>query len=305
MKAECQQIYSIRDTCVSGWLRRTAGGTILASIRGMAIPFRPSAARLAHPAKRWLEVLARWGFVANAVVYLIVGTLALKWGLGAGGRLTDPDGAFRALEQEPFGKPLLIILIPGFFSYALWRFLAAFYDGDRDGSSPVGMFSRAFGVLKGVLYAGLGLSAWRLALGSGDDRSGWVSEVLHGSAGRPLMFAAAAALLAFAAFEFYRAMHSRLSQGLHLALTNGEARRWIVRISRFGIGARALVIAAFAFLLFRYAEAGRSSLPAAQQSFHVLGQVHPALYIVAGSGIVAYGIYLIVLANYRRVDTGA
>lgn len=270
----------------------------------MAVPFRQSAARLTHPAKRWLEVLARWGFVANAVVYLIVGTLALKWGLGAGGRLTDPDGAFRALEREPFGKPLLITLIPGFFSYALWRFLAAVYDGDRDGSSAGGVLSRAFGVLKGVLYAGLGLSAWRLAAGSGDGHSGWVSGVLLGSAGRPLMFAVGAALLAFSAFEFYRALQSRLSQGLHLAVGSDGARRWIVGISRFGIGARALVIAAFAILLFRYAAAGRNSLPATQQSFHVLGQVHPALYIVAGTGIVAYGIYLIVLANYRRVEIG-
>ena len=271
----------------------------------MAVPFRQSAVRLAHPARRWLEVLARWGFVANAVVYLIVGTLALKWGLGAGGRLTDADGAFRTLEREPFGRPLLITLIPGFFSYALWRFLPAFYDGDRDGSGPAGMFCRAFGVLKGLLYAGLGLSAWRLALGSGADRSGWFSDVLRGSAGRPLMFTAAAALLAFAAFEVYRAMQSRLSQGLHLAVGNDRARRWIVGISRFGIGARALVIAAFAILLFRYAADGRKTLPAAQQSFHMLGQVHPALYIVAGTGIVAYGIYLIVLAHYRRVDTGA
>lgn len=270
----------------------------------MAVPFRQSAARFAHPAKRWLEVLARWGFVANAVVYLIVGTLALKWGLGAGGRLTDADGAFRALEREPFGKPLLITLIPGFFSYALWRILAAFYDGDRDGRSLGAMCSRAFGVLKGVLYAGLGLSAWRLAVGSGDDRAGRVSDVLRGGAGGPLMFAAAAALMAFAAFEFYRAMQSRLSQGLHLAVSSGGTRRWIVGISRFGIGARALVIAAFAIQLFRYAAAGRNSLPAAPQSFHLLGQVHPALYIVAGTGIVAYGIYLIVLANYRRVEIG-
>ncbi len=149
-----------------------------------AIPFRQPAAHFTHPARRWLELFTRWGFVANAIVYLIVGTLALKWGLGAGGRLTDPDGAFLALHREPFGRPLLIALIPGFFSYALWRVLAAIYDGDGDGSDAAGLFNRAFGVLKGILYAALGISAWQLVSGSADSGSSWTSDLLHSGAGR-------------------------------------------------------------------------------------------------------------------------
>jgi hypothetical protein len=35
-----------------------------------------------HPARGWLELLARWGFIANGIVYLIVGALALRWALG-------------------------------------------------------------------------------------------------------------------------------------------------------------------------------------------------------------------------------
>lgn len=280
-------------------------GTELATTAGVAaIPFRPHAAPLTRPARRWLELLTRWGFVANAIVYFIVGALALKWGLGAGGRLTDADGAFMALQREPFGKPLLIALIPGFFSYALWRVLAAFYDGDGDGSSPAGLFCRAFGLLKGALYAGLGISAWRLASGQGDSGSS-AATLLDGGAGGAILFAVAAGLLAFAAFEIYRALQSRLSHGLRLHDTRAETRRWIVRVSRFGIGARALVIGAFAVLLFGAASAGRARLPRAEESFHVLGAVHPALYVIAGAGIVAYGVYLIVLAQYRRVETGA
>jgi hypothetical protein len=250
--------------------------------------------------------LARWGFVANAIVYFIVGVLALKWGIGEGGRLTDSDGVFRELQRQSFGTPLLIALIPGFFSYAAWRLLAAIYDGDRDGSGAAGLFCRAVGLLKAALYAALGVSAWRLVSGGASTgSSSWSDGLLRSSAGRPLMFVVAAALIAFAGFEIARALQSRLSKGLRLYDTSAETRRWIVRVSRFGIGARALVIGSFAILLFERASSGRTAVPRAQQSFVALGHVHPALFVVAAAGLVAYGVYLVVLARYRRVETGA
>jgi hypothetical protein len=232
-----------------------------------------------------------------------MGTLALRWAMGAGGRLTDPEGAFRELQRQPFGTPLLFALIPGFFSYALWRMLTAIYDGDRDGTSWSGLFCRAFGVLKGLIYAAAGVTALRLASSSPGDSSGWVHSVLAGPAGPFILFVVAGSLLAFGCFEIYRAFQAQLSRGLQLHAADPHAQRWIVAISRFGIGARGLVIAAFAVLLFRYAAAGRTQLPAAHQSIRFLGSIHPALYIFAAAGIIAYGLYLLVLARYRRVNT--
>ena len=260
-----------------------------------ALPF-PSARSLAHPARKWLEVLTRWGFIANGIVYLIIGVLAVRWALGAGGELIDPEGAFREMQEKPYGTPLLIALIPGFFSYAAWRLLAAFYDSERDGSSWGGLFARGFGALKGLLYAGLGLSAVRLAFHTSTGETSWVP-------GPAILLVVALGLAGFACFEMYRAFRAQLSQGLQLYGASAAAREWIVRVSRFGIGARGLVIGAFAVLLFRSAAAGRSQVPAAQQSLHFLGHVHPILYLLGGAGIVAYGIYLLVLARYRRIET--
>ncbi len=270
-----------------------------------AIPFNGTARAIGRPARRWLELLTRWGFIANAIVYIVVGALAVRWAMGAGGQLTDPEGAFRELQRQPFGTPLLIALIPGFFSYALWRVLAAFFDGDRDGRTWGGLFSRAFGVLKGLLYAALGMTAVRLAFSQGTRDLPWLRNILAGDSGPIVLFLVAAALLAFACFEMYRALHARLSQGLQLYGVGARAREWIVAVSRFGIGARGLVIGAFAVLLFRYAAAGQAHMPAAQQSIHVLGGIHPALYVLAAAGLIAYGVYLVVLARYRRVETAS
>jgi hypothetical protein len=81
------------------------------------------------------------------------------------------------------------------------------------------------------------------------------------------------------------------------------ARRWVVGISRFGIGARAAVIAAFGVLVLRAAARGSAETPGATESIHTVAQSSMPLYFLIGTGLLAYGLYLIVLAKYRRVRT--
>lgn len=268
-----------------------------------AAALRSSSRAVAQPARHWLEVLTRWGFVANAVVYLILGSLMMRWAVGAGGRLTDAEGALRALQRQPLGNALLIALIPGFFSYALWRFLTAFYDGENDGSNASGLFCRGFGMLKGFLYAAMGVTAIRLAFGTDFFEGHATSGLLRGTSGVVILFIVGLGLFVFAASEAYRAYHARLSQGLRLHGVSVTAHRWIVGISRFGIGARAAVIGAFAILLVRAAAAGRVHTPRPQDLLNVFSRSNTIVYVLIGAGLVAYGIYLLVLAKYRRVNT--
>src|SRR5512143_1892314 len=160
---------------------------------------------LLQPARNWLEWLARWGFIANAVVYLVIGALAMQWALGEGGRITDPGGAFMSIRKATGGNGLLIALSIGFLSYALWRVLAAVFDGDGDGSSASGIANRVFSVIKGCAYAALGIDAIHLALGSSGGASSWSGRVLASSAGPALVLAVGLAVFAFACYEMYRA----------------------------------------------------------------------------------------------------
>jgi hypothetical protein len=265
---------------------------------------RATANSALRPARRWLEDLARWGFIANALVYLIVGGLAVRGAIGdSGGRITDPEGALMAIRGASGGRVLLVALVAGFFSYALWRILAALFDGDRDGSSAPGIATRFFDVLKGAGYGVLGVDALRLATGSAHGRSRWVEDVFAGRFGRILMFAIGGGILAFGAYEMYRAYRAQLSEGLRLHDIGSSARKWVVGISRFGIGARALVIAAFAVLMLRAAAAGQSRAPETTASIRTAAHSEPALYFAIGAGLMAYGIYLVVLAKYRKVRT--
>jgi hypothetical protein len=256
-----------------------------------------------HPARGWLELLTRWGFIANAIVYLIVGGLALRWALGEGGRITDPEGAFHTIQRES-GNAFLIALIPGFFSYALWRVLAAIYDADGDGNGVGGIACRGFGLIKAGLYAALGMDAVRLAFGRSNGSERWATKLASSTAGPSIMFAVGAGLFLFACYELYRAYNARLSQGLRLHHISSRARLWIVGISRFGIAARALVIGAFGWLVIRAVTSGHAArTPRPTETLHIAAQSQPLLYVLIGAGLMAYGAYLIVLSQYRTVET--
>lgn len=61
----------------------------------------------------FLEPLARGGYAARGVVYLIVGGLATLAATGYGGQTTGSHGALASLLGEPLGDALLIIIAVG------------------------------------------------------------------------------------------------------------------------------------------------------------------------------------------------
>ena len=71
------------------------------------------------------EWLARAGFVSRGLIYGIIGILAIKLALGAGGKTTNQQGALKTIAHQPFGKVLLILVAIGLAGYALWRLVHA------------------------------------------------------------------------------------------------------------------------------------------------------------------------------------
>ena len=74
---------------------------------------------------RGFEWLARAGFVARGLIYGIIGILAIKLAVGAGGKTTNQQGALKTIAHQPFGKVLLILVAIGLGGYALWRLVRA------------------------------------------------------------------------------------------------------------------------------------------------------------------------------------
>src|SRR5579862_8206080 len=85
---------------------------------------------------RGFESLARSGFAARGLIYVIIGVLAIKLAVGAGGTTTNQQGALKTIAHQPFGKVLLVLVAIGLGGYALWRLIHALLGrGPEDSDS--------------------------------------------------------------------------------------------------------------------------------------------------------------------------
>lgn len=275
-----------------------ADGTVLVIMARMA-----STIRTAAP---WIERLARMGYVAKGVVHILVGWLAAQAAIGSGGSTTDSSGALRTIVDEPMGRTILGIIAVGLLGYALWRILEAVLDTAGRGTDGKGIAIRVGNAGKAVLYGGLGVEATRLAMGSASGSGGgaehWTRRLLEQPFGQVLVVIAGLGVIAYGVYQLVRAWRAKLSSDLSIGSIPVETRRWVIRISRFGIGARGVVFLLIGYLL---AMAGvreqASNAEGVGGALSILGR-EPLLLALVGIGLVAYGLYEFLNARYRRID---
>src|SRR5918997_6489379 len=101
------------------------------------------AEKAARHASPWVEWIARFGYAAKGVVYMVMGILAVLAAVEAGGgSTTDQNGAFQTIEEAPFGQVLLGVVAVGLMGYVLWRSIQAVADPDGEGLGPKALGKR-------------------------------------------------------------------------------------------------------------------------------------------------------------------
>ena len=90
----------------------------------------------------WSQRVARYGYMTKGVIYVLIGVLAGKAAIGAGGKTTDNHGAIVTLYEQPFGRALVSLVAFGLFAYALWLFIEAALDPEREGRKMRGIGAR-------------------------------------------------------------------------------------------------------------------------------------------------------------------
>lgn len=259
----------------------------------------------AHP---WIEPLARVGYSAKALLYATIGFLTAGTALGSGAAATDTRGAMRAVLNAPYGRPVLILVAIGLVGYGLWRVIEAITDPDHRGRELKGILLRLSFAARGIIHAVLGITAIRIAFGWYGEEEGrkdveqWTARFLELPGGEWIVSGAAASIGAYGLYQLYRAFAAKLSNQLNLGRLSAEVGRWVIWVSRFGIGARGIVFMAIAILV------GRA---AAQHDATEAGGIADSLRSLAGLGrgplaaiafgLIAYGAYELLNARYRRI----
>lgn len=273
-----------------------------------------STAHALHPPRGWVAPLARAGLITKGIVHVLIGVLAIQTVVGSRGEgeLGGGETAVRSLRDQPFGQILLAIVGAGLFAYAAWRFVEAILDPERtsarDGAK--GVAKRIGWGISGLVYTALGVTAMQLALGepasSGEGAQPWIARTLSWEFGPLLVVSAGAIVVLYALYEVYRAWTIDFTKQLKVTQMTATERRWSVRVGRTGIFARGVV---FVIIGAGVIQAGLASRPSEADGIggalaEIASQPYGAILLfVVAAGLIAYGLFQLVLARYRRIPT--
>jgi hypothetical protein len=257
----------------------------------------------------WVEWLARLGYIAKGVVYFVVGALAAEAAFGQGGQTTDQQGALVEILHQPFGQILLGVVAVGLFGYALWRLVEASLDPERNGKDAKGLVKRTGYVVSGLAYGALGIEAVRLVLGSGGGQGGnqtqdWTAQLMAQPLGRWLVGLAGLVVIGVGLWQFYEAYSAHFRKELMLNRLSEQQRDWVIGSGRFGFAARGVVYVLIgSFLVQAARHANPSEAGGLGEALATLAQqtYGPWLLGIVAIGLMAYGLFAMVLARYRRI----
>ncbi len=270
------------------------------------------------------DVAGRMGLVSEAILYAVMGVLALHLVLGDLDEEADPTGAIATVGRQPFSRILLAALAIGFALNALWRLgLAARAQPSGevgadeigpDGRAKTGSRLRNAG--RGVAYLGLAAMSGRVVMRAGGTRSqrgsgsGGAGEgedaatavVLGWPGGRLLVVAVGAALVIAGLWHWRQPVTRDFLDPLRTDSMATGVRRLVIAVGSIGYAARGLAFGIVGGFLIEAAvtyHADRAAgLDAALAELARTG-FGRSLIAVVGVGFVAFAVYRALDAVYR------
>ncbi|MBV7410770.1 DUF1206 domain-containing protein [Maritimibacter sp. DP1N21-5] len=251
----------------------------------------------------WVVPLMRFGYTARGLTYFILGglTFLAAW---TGGQAEGTSSALGDLRGTSWGVPMLWVIALGLASYAIWRFVAAWYDLELHGAGFKGWVARIGLTVTGVIHAVLAVSVARQAIGSGEEGDGvqsFTSMLMAQDPWGPTVVVIAG-LITIGAGIYYavKAMSERYKRYLSETPTS----RRLDPAVKVGLVAHGAVIVLIGiFLTYAGFTTDPSQAGGMGQAFEaVRGVIFGRFLLMAlGLGLVAFAVYCVIEAVYRIV----
>jgi hypothetical protein len=254
---------------------------------------------------RTFELLSRAGFVARALVYAIIGILALKLALGHGGKVTDQAGALQTVASQPFGEVLLTLVAIGLGGYSLWRLVRAAIGHGPEGSDSG--FDRISALASGIAYGAMCAIAIEILLGTGGG-GGSPKKATAGVFGWPagtwIVGIAGGVMVGVALYQGYRGLTKKFLEESKVEEMPPKVKEWISRLGTIGHLARMVVFGLIGIFLIKaavdYNPNKAVGLDGALAKI-VHASYGPFLLGVVAAGLIAFALYSLSDARYRRI----
>jgi hypothetical protein len=251
------------------------------------------------------QLLARAGLTARGILYILIGWVAILVALGNHSHQADQQGALQLLASTSFGRIVLWLIGIGFAGYALWRLSEAAFGvtGEGNGAGP-----RLKSLGRAIIYAAFAYLTFKVIAGTAGNESkkqqDFTASVMHHSGGRWLVGIVGLIVVIAGVTLMVEGLRARFMKYLQTSRMSARTRKMVRRLGMIGTTARGLVFAAVGALIidaavsFNAAKAGgldKALLTLRNQPF---GEF---LLIVVALGLIAFGLYGLAEARWRRV----
>lgn len=244
-----------------------------------------------------VERLARWGYAAKGVLYVVIGLYVGMAVLGMGGDTAGVRQAILEVAGQPYGWFMLILLGVGLAGHVLWRMVQAFGDPERKGRGLKGVVRRIGMFISGAVYLMLAFYTLRLILGSaggGSSTAQRSAEVMSFPGGIFLLGAVGIGFTGVGLYQMWRAYQETYRKHWKSA---GLSRAQVMlarTVARVGLPARAVLFVVVGFYLV--AAAWKTSPGAARDTegaMRALSALPFGQWLLAAIaiGMVCYGCY--------------
>lgn len=260
---------------------------------------------------QWMQQIVRWlariGYGARGLVYLVFGGLALHAALNLS-EAENVRGTLKAIHNEPGGAIVLLALAAGLAAYGAWRLVQSVLDVDRHGRRWRGLAVRGALLVSALSYASLAWAGIKIAMdwsqGPNHPVQHAVSATLQWPYGRELVAGLGVLFVAAGIGYAYKAAVAGFRQWFD---ASPAAMWWIDPISRIGLSARGLLfIGVGGFVVYSAITLDASDARGVQGLLvwvqqHGYGRVLLGLWAI---GVMLFGCYGLIEAFVRRVGLG-
>jgi hypothetical protein len=212
-----------------------------------------------------------------------------------------------AIVVQPFGILLLALVATGLAGYVVWRIYQSIFDSEQKGTGALGLAQRAGYLGSGIFYGGLAYTAYQILRGiykaEGNTPQDWTAWLLAQPYGVWLVGLSGVVMMGVALEELWRSYRASFRKDCRVDQMGPVERGAFMCVGRMGIAARALVYGLIGLFLVlaahRYdpSEAGGLGDALARIAAYSTG---PWLLAAVALGLLAYGLYALAEARYRR-----
>jgi hypothetical protein len=248
------------------------------------------------------EWLARAGYSARGIVFLLVAALALFSTFGGGE--ADTKSALDAVLQQPFGRVWLGLMGIGLLGFVAWRLAQSIANVDNHDDSAKSYLIRAALFGSAITYIGLAIYAFQDALGRGSSNSGGEQDLAAWAMSQPFgRYLAGVIGVGFIIGGIVTGLKG-ITRRFERYLTLGQSRPLLL-VCVYGLVSRGAVFVIVG-IFFCYAaftvDPGQAGSMSDALTFVRKLPFGAILYLIVAIGLAAFGVYNLVEARYRTVS---